>query len=29
MTFNDVYKSPDETIKNLEEKLKQFQCNHC
>ena len=29
MTFNDVYKSADEINKDLEEKLKQFQCNHC
>ena len=29
MTFNDVYKSADEINKDLDEKLKQFQCNHC
>lgn len=29
MTFNDVYKSADKINKDLEEKLKQFQCNHC
>lgn len=29
MTFNDVYKSADEINKDLDEKLKQFQCTHC